>query len=53
MRGCRELEDYILSRIKPGKPVSNLQKEADEFLSEHPLGDIGKFIAHGIGMVSS
>ena len=51
MRSCRELEDYVLSRIKHGKLASELQKEADGFLLEHPLGRYGKFVAHGIGMV--
>ena len=48
---CRQLEDAVLPEMKPGVEARELHVRADEFLASHRYGELGKFIAHGIGMV--
>jgi len=51
LQGCRDLENVVLGTLQPGVVASNVQRSADAFLAEYPLGNYGKFIAHGIGLV--
>jgi Xaa-Pro aminopeptidase len=51
LRGCRELETAVLAVLNPGVSAAFVQGSADSFLTHHPLGKYGKFIAHGIGLV--
>ena len=51
LRGCRDLESAVLEVLHPGVPAASVQGSADAFLADYPLGDNGKFIAHGIGLV--
>jgi Xaa-Pro dipeptidase len=51
LQGCRDLENAVLGTLKPGAGAAEVQRGADAFLGEHPLGEYGKFIAHGIGLV--
>jgi Xaa-Pro aminopeptidase len=51
LQGCRDLENAVLEVLRPGIPAASVQNTADAFLGEHPLGEYGKFIAHGIGLV--
>ena len=51
LRGCRDLEGAVLEWLRPGVPAARLQKAAEAFLADYPLGSSGKFIAHGIGLV--
>ena len=51
LQGCRDLEEAVLGALRPGVEAGTVQRTADAFLAEYPLGEHGKFIAHGIGMV--
>jgi Xaa-Pro aminopeptidase len=51
LRGCRDLESAVLRVLRPGVPAADVQGTADAFLADYPLGEKGKFIAHGIGLV--
>ena len=51
LRGCRDLEKAAIEVLRPGVPATTVQKTADAFLADYPLGSYGKFIAHGIGLV--
>jgi len=51
LRGCLEMEEAVLPALRPGVPANEVQRRGDEFLKAHPLGEHGKFIAHGIGLV--
>ncbi|UCF99553.1 MAG: aminopeptidase P family protein [Spirochaetaceae bacterium] len=51
LQGCRDLEKVVLGVLQPGIEGGNLQRSADAFLEKHPIGEHGKFIAHGIGLV--
>ena len=51
LQGCRELENAVLGTLRPGVQAADVQRSGDAFLEEHPLGEYGKFIGHGIGLV--
>ncbi len=51
LQGCRGLEAAALGASGPGVEAGEVQRVADAFLQEHSLGEHGKFIAHGIGLV--
>ena len=51
LRGCADLEKAVLGQLRPGLPARELQAVAAEFLRGHPHGELGRFIAHGIGLV--
>ena len=51
LQGCRDLEKAVLGVLRPGIPAASVQSSADAFLQAYPLGENGKFIAHGIGLV--
>ena len=51
MQGCRDLENAVLPSLRPGAEASAVQRSAEAFLEGYPLGEYGKFIAHGIGLV--
>jgi Xaa-Pro dipeptidase len=50
-QACLELEEAVLPTLRPGIPAGEVQRRGDQFLKGHPLGQHGKFIAHGIGLV--
>ena len=45
------MEKAVLEVLRPGVPAATVQKTAVAFLADNPLGDRGRFIAHGIGLV--
>ncbi len=49
--GCRQLEEAVLTGMRPGVQAKTLHALADDFLSRYKFGEFGRFIAHGIGMV--
>lgn len=49
---CLELQNEIRRYIKPGTPYGELAAEGEKALKRLPHGQIGRFVAHGIGMVS-
>jgi Xaa-Pro dipeptidase len=51
LQGCRDMEKEVLGSLRPGVEAAAIQRRADAFLGEHPLGRYGNFIAHGIGLV--
>jgi Xaa-Pro aminopeptidase len=51
LQACRDLEKAVLDTLRPGIEACTVQRRADAFLDEYPLGEHGKFIAHGIGLV--
>ncbi|MBN2552534.1 MAG: aminopeptidase P family protein [Spirochaetales bacterium] len=51
LQGCRDLEEAVLDTLRPGVEAGTVQRTADAFLAGYPLGEYGKFIAHGIGLV--
>jgi Xaa-Pro aminopeptidase len=51
LAACLELEEAVLPALRPGVPAGELQRHGDRFLEAHPLGEHGRFIAHGIGLV--
>jgi Xaa-Pro dipeptidase len=51
LRGCQELEQAVLRVLRPGVQAGEVQRRGDELLKVHPLGQHGKFIGHGIGLV--
>jgi Xaa-Pro aminopeptidase/Xaa-Pro dipeptidase len=51
LQGCWDLENAVLEVLRPGISAASVQSTADAFLADYPLGENGKFIAHGIGLV--
>lgn len=51
MLACQHLSQAALSTLRPGIRARELQAAADDFLHAHPMGEYGKFVAHGIGLV--
>ena len=51
LRFCCELRDHVLELFRPGTPVREVQSHANAFLAGGTYGELGKFIAHGIGLV--
>jgi len=48
---CVRLRDEALTVLRPGVGVIEIQSHANAYLARTKHGDLGKFIAHGIGMV--
>ncbi|MGH2461338.1 MAG: M24 family metallopeptidase [Chloroflexota bacterium] len=49
---CLELQDEIRRSIRPGTSYGELASEGQAALRRLPHAEIGRFVAHGIGMVS-
>jgi Xaa-Pro aminopeptidase len=49
---CIEVQGRVRQRVRPGVPCRDLLIEGERAVREHRLGAYGKFVAHGIGMVS-
>lgn len=49
---CLELQNQIRRFIRPGTPYGELAVEGENALRRLPHANIGRFVAHGIGMVS-
>ncbi|HEX5417372.1 MAG TPA: Xaa-Pro peptidase family protein [Chloroflexota bacterium] len=51
-RECLALQDEVRQYVKPGTPYRDLLLEGERALKRMSHGEIGRFVAHGIGMVS-
>lgn len=49
---CLQLQNEIRRFIRPGTPYGELAAEGEAALRRLPHAEIGRFVAHGIGMVS-
>ena len=49
---CIEVQGHVRRRVRPGVPCRELLAEGERAVHEHRFGPYGKFVAHGIGMVS-
>ncbi len=49
---CLELQNQIRRFIRPGTPYGDLAVEGENALRRLPHANLGRFVAHGIGMVS-
>jgi Xaa-Pro dipeptidase len=49
---CLELQNQIRRFIRPGTPYGELATEGENALRRLPHATLGRFVAHGIGMVS-
>jgi Xaa-Pro aminopeptidase len=51
-RACIEVQDRVRQRVQAGLPCRELLLEGERAVAEHQFSQYGKFVAHGIGMVS-
>jgi len=51
IQACIDLRDNVLPVFMPGTPAKEVQAHANSYLASSEFGEMGKFIAHGIGMV--
>lgn len=49
---CIEVQDRARQRVRAGLPCRELLVEGECVVAEHRFSQYGKFVAHGIGMVS-
>ena len=49
---CIEVQGRVRDLVRPGLPCRELLVEGERAVREHRLSSYGKFVAHGIGMVS-
>ncbi|HUX86922.1 MAG TPA: Xaa-Pro peptidase family protein [Chloroflexota bacterium] len=49
---CLEIQDAIRQFVRPGTPYGELARGGEEAMARSTNGAIGRFVAHGIGMVS-
>lgn len=49
---CIEVQGRARRLVRPGLPCRELLVEGERAVAEHPFSQYGKFVAHGIGMVS-
>ncbi len=49
---CIEVQGRVRQRVRPGVPCRELLIEGERAVREHRFASYGKFVAHGIGMVS-
>ncbi len=50
-QACHDLKQIALTTLKPNIEIGSIQRTAEDFIRSHPLGEYGKFIAHGIGLI--
>ena len=51
LQGCRDLESAVREVLRPGVEARAVVQRAQAFLDGYSLGEYGRFVAHGIGMV--
>ena len=49
---CLEVQGRVRKMIQPGLPSSEVLRHGQQAVREHRLAAYGRFVAHGIGMVS-
>jgi len=49
---CIEVQGHARRLVRPGLPCRDLLIEGERAVAEHRFSQYGKFVAHGIGMVS-
>ena len=49
---CIEVQDRVRKRVRAGLPCRDLLLEGERAVREHRFAPYGRFVAHGIGMVS-
>ncbi|HLH71652.1 MAG TPA: Xaa-Pro peptidase family protein [Chloroflexota bacterium] len=49
---CLEIQNEIRKFVRPGTPYAELARAGEEAMARSAHGSIGRFVAHGIGMVS-
>jgi Xaa-Pro aminopeptidase len=49
---CIEVQDRVRQKVRAGLPCRELLVEGERAVAEHRFSQYGKFVAHGIGMVS-
>lgn len=49
---CINIQGRVRHRVRPGVPCRELLVEGERAVREHRFAPYGKFVAHGIGMVS-
>jgi len=49
---CIEVQGRVRQKVRPGVPCRDLLIEGERAVREHRFAPYGKFVAHGIGMVS-
>jgi Xaa-Pro aminopeptidase len=49
---CIEVQDRVRQRVRAGLPCRELLAEGERAVAAHRFSQYGKFVAHGIGMVS-
>ncbi len=49
---CLDVQGRVRQRVRPGVPCRELLIEGERAVREHRFAPHGKFVAHGIGMVS-
>jgi Xaa-Pro aminopeptidase len=51
-RACIDVQDRVRQRVRAGLPCRELLEEGERAVREHRFSSYGRFVAHGIGMVS-
>ena len=51
-RACIEVQGRVRQKVRPSVPCRDLLIEGERAVREHRFAPYGKFVAHGIGMVS-
>jgi len=49
---CLEIQGRVRQRVSAGLPCAELLREGERAVHENPFSAYGRFVAHGIGMVS-
>jgi len=49
---CIEVQNRVRKRVRAGLPCGELLREGERAVREHRFAPYGRFVAHGIGMVS-
>lgn len=49
---CIEVQGRVRQRVRPGIPCRELLLDGERAVREHRFGAFGRFVVHGIGMVS-
>jgi Xaa-Pro aminopeptidase len=52
LNACLEVQGRARKIVRAGLPCSELLREGERAVREHRFGPYGRFVAHGIGMVS-
>jgi Xaa-Pro aminopeptidase len=49
---CLEVQQQVRQLVRAGLPCADLLREGEQAIREHRFSPLGRFVAHGIGMVS-